>query len=84
MVGYYQCGSVCPAHLSNGLSLGQNVPEVPGPQHVPQRGGGQQLGRAAVVVHVGDGARGVLGPQHLSGYTVQLEASGFSPSPCTT
>ena len=39
----------------NGFTLRQNVPQVHGPQHVPQRGGGQQPGGAAVVVHVGHG-----------------------------
>ena len=39
----------------NRFTLRQNVPQVHGPQHVPQRGGGQQPGGAAVVVHIRHG-----------------------------
>ena len=45
--------------MCDGLPVGENVAEVAGSQHVPQRGGGQQPGRAAVVVHVGHGVGGV-------------------------
>ena len=46
--------------VCDGLPVGEDIAEVAGPQHVPQRGGGQQPGRAAVVVHVGHGADRVL------------------------
>ena len=46
--------------LSDGLSVRQDVPQVPGAQHVPQGGGGQQSGGPAVVVHVGHGADRIL------------------------
>ena len=46
--------------MCDGFSVGENVAEVAGSQHVPQRGGGQQPGGAAVVVHVGHGVNGVL------------------------
>ena len=34
-------------HLGDGLPLGQNLGEVAGPEHVPQRGGRQQPRRVA-------------------------------------
>ena len=46
--------------VCDGLPVGEDIAEVAGPQHVPQRGGGQQPGRAAVVVHVGHGADRIL------------------------
>ena len=46
--------------VCDGLPVGEDVAEVAGPQHVPQRGGRQQPGRAAVVVHVGHGVDSVL------------------------
>ena len=46
--------------LSDGLPVGQDVAQVPGAQHIPQGGGGQQPGGPAVVVHVGHGVDGVL------------------------
>ena len=62
--------------MGYGLSLREDVSEVPGAQHIPQGGGRQQPGqiiegpvldlegmlpgRPAVVVHVGHGADGVL------------------------
>ena len=46
--------------MCDGLPVGEDIAEVAGPQHVPQRGGSQQPGRAAVVVHVGHGADRVL------------------------
>ena len=33
--------------MGNGLTLGENLGQVLGPQHVPQGGGGQQLGGVA-------------------------------------
>ena len=46
--------------LSDGLPVRQDVAQVPGAQHIPQGGGGQQPGGPAVVVHVGHGADRVL------------------------
>ena len=46
--------------MGDGLPVCEDVPEVPGAQHVPQGGGGQQLSRARIVINIGHGAGGVL------------------------
>ena len=46
--------------LSDGLPVRQDVAQVPGAQHIPQGGGGQQPGGPAVVVHVGHGTDAVI------------------------
>ena len=46
--------------MGDGLPVREDVPEVPGAQHVPQGGGGQQLSRARIVINIGHGAGGVL------------------------
>ena len=46
--------------LSYGLSVREDVSEVPGAKDVPQGGGGQQPGGPAVVVHVGHGTDWIL------------------------
>ena len=45
--------------LSNGLSITENISQSHRAENIPQSGGGQQPGRPAVVVHVGDGVGGV-------------------------
>ena len=45
--------------LSNGLSITENISQSHRAENIPQGGGGQQPGGPAVVVHVGDGVRGV-------------------------
>ena len=43
-------------HLSGNIfSLGENIPQVHGAQHISQRGGSQQPCRATVVVHIRHG-----------------------------
>ena len=46
--------------MGDRLPVGEDVPEVPGAQHVPQGGGGQKLGGARVIIHIGHGTGRVL------------------------
>ena len=45
--------------VPDGLPVAEDLGEVPGAEHVPQRGGGQQPGGPVVVVVVADRAQGV-------------------------
>ena len=49
--------------VPDGLPVAEDLGEVPGAEHVPQRGGGQQPGGPVVVVVVADRAQGV---RHLA------------------
>ena len=61
--------------LSDGLPVRQDVAQVPGAQHIPQGGGGQQPGGPAVVVHVGHGADRIL-KIHLAGGVIGIKGRG--------
>jgi len=49
-------------HVRDGLTVGEDLGEVAGAEHVSQGGGGQQAGRVAVVVDLDDGVQGLLHP----------------------
>ena len=47
-------------HAGDGLPLGQDLGEVAGPEHVPQRGGRQQPRRVRVVLDIVGGLTEII------------------------
>ena len=61
--------------VRDGLPVAEDLGEVPGAEHVPQRGGGQQPGGPVVVVVVADRAQRV---GHLAQEEAVSDSSGVA------